>query len=270
MINFFTNPWASSQTRGYQIAERINGTVVPVVVTDDSVNICIKCLPADGFLDKHKVYIDVVDGYGLIPWLKAHPTIGVIAISNVAKVYLEQQLGRKDIVLIPEQHCNFECYRKPLPEKPKVLGYIGYKENLHLDVDCIRRAIEPLGMTFETCFEFPTRESVCEFYKRIDIQLCFRVDYSPLCPVPELKNPLKLANAGSFGIPTIAWPELSYEDEFGNCFMPAYSLRDIFQWCSVLKEGAAYGIRSDFAYDCSKRYDISRITELYKQLEKKI
>ncbi|KKL03735.1 hypothetical protein LCGC14_2623170, partial [marine sediment metagenome] len=50
-----------------------------------------------------------------------------------------------------------------------------------------------------------TREDVCEFYKTIDIQIAFRTPGKEVRP-PIFRNPLKVFNAGSFKIPTVAYP----------------------------------------------------------------
>ncbi len=83
----------------------------------------------------------------------------------------------------------------------------------------------------------------------------------------KLKNPLKLANAGSFGIPTVAYPEPNYVAEWDGCFAKATNLDQIVRAVSVLMSSkVAYENLSGLAYEKSKEYHINKILPLYKEL----
>jgi hypothetical protein len=71
---------------------------------------------------------------------------------------------------------------------------------------------------------YRTRAQVIEFYRGIDIQFAWRG------PMPEaqlyLKNCLRLVNALSFGIPTVARPEPALMQELPGHFLRANSAED--------------------------------------------
>jgi len=265
--NFFTNPWASGDIRGTQIAEFVGGSINPDKIYADDVNFFVKSVPAPELLSGMKnIFIDVVDSYGVIPWIRRHPEVGVIAMSGVAKKYLDEQLKRTDVILIPEHHCNFEGVVHKV-DIPTVAGFIGYKENLQIHPDEIAKALEPLGIKFMYCCDFKNRFDVTDFYRRIDIQITFRATTGMKYAIPELKNPLKLANAGSFGIPTIAFPEPSYVDEWGDQFCQVGSLDEIVLYCDkMINEDSFYKNASEKALHMSEQYHIDIIAKLYKEV----
>lgn len=264
---FLTNPWASGEIRGRQVAKAVGGVVDPTDIYADDVCIFIKSIPNDVVL-KHvrSVYIDVVDSCACIPWLRDHPSAGAIAISNLGGQYLSEVLNR-EVLVIPEHHCNFERVQKR-PREPQVVGYIGEMIMFHLHISQVERMVETLGMKFVYLDKFKTRKDVCDFYQKIDIQLTFRVDrddYGKTSGI--LKNPLKLANAGSFGIPTVGYPEATYIDEFSTWFIAARSIDEVAYWLDRLKhEPALYAEVAGAAYLRADDYHIDKIAPLYRQL----
>lgn len=264
---FFTNPWGSGEIRGRQVAAAVGGEVDITDVQADDVCIFVKCFPSDAVL-KHvgKVYIDVVDSCACIPWLRDHPSVGAIALSNLGGQYLSEVLDR-EVPVIPEHHCNFERVQKQ-PREPQVVGYIGEMTMFHLNIAQVECMVETLGMKFVYLNKFKTRKDVCDFYQKIDIQLTFRVDrddYGRTSGI--LKNPLKLANAGSFGIPTVGYPEATYIDEFRSWFIPAKSIDEVAYWLDRLKhEPALYADAAGAAYIRADDYHIDKIAPLYRQL----
>lgn len=271
-LRFFPNQWASGEIRGRQVAVRLgDGVVVDSnKVYADDVCVFIKNIPPDNVIKHVKcVYVDVVDGYGLIPWLKEHSEVGVITSSPVGKTYLSEQLHRDDIIVIPPHHCNFERALRVQKEEPiiQTVGFVGYIENLHLDVDKVQEALAELHIEFRTKTKFSIRQEVCDFYQGIDIQLTFRKPDDKINPAPKLRDVTKLINAGSFGIPTIACPEPTYVDEFDGCFLPVESLEDIVEACRQLQQdGWLYYTLAKAALERAEQYHIDRVLPLWRAL----
>ena len=263
---FYTNPWCSGEIRGRQMAFAVDGVVDAPDVYADDVAVFVKRVPPQAVINHIKrVYVDVDDGYGLIPFLREHPKVYPIAASRVGQKYLQEQLGRDDVLLIPGHHCNFERFVRVTSEV-KTAGFIGYPENLHLGVDELHKALGDIGINFVAKTDAKSREDVCNFYKSIDIQICFRKK-SETNPVPELRDPLKLINASSFGIPTVAYPEPSYADEFDECFLSASSLDVVVNKCLWLKDkGWLYHETAAAALQRAEQYHIDHIAPLFRRL----
>jgi len=261
-VAFFLSPWQSGEIRGRQIAGELEKRsfdvcIDPTVVYHNDICVFVKCFPTDEIVNRQlgRTIIDVVDAYGMMPWLKEHPTVELIAISDVqAKLFKTEFPGRK-IWTIPEHHCNFEDARVQV-WRPKWVGYIGCTDGFQLDRIDVARELKRVGMNFvflETPFN---RDEVCKFYRSIDLQLCFR----KVSPFPEFKNPLKLANAGAFGIPTIAYPEAA-DDEFGRQnYVQISDFSEAITWCSRLKDDdQLYQSLSAKALAASSAYGIVNI-----------
>lgn len=268
---FVTNrKWASSVIRGEQVAECLNVPCDPPNVSFDDTVILVKTWFERAERIKN-LYLDVVDSENFLQFGQQHRDIHIIAINNSAKEYISERLDN-DIVVIPQHHCNFE---NVIRDRESVVraGYVGSKYNFTINVNELTGRLKAVGLDFVCLFVDDVslnREDICNFYKQIDIQITFRnvkiVDDIP----PELKNPLKLANAGSFKIPTVGYPELNYVREMDGCFMPAKSLDEIIEKCLALKkDGQLYKKYSELAYVRAKHYHIDRIIQLYKALEKR-
>lgn len=265
---FYPNQCASGEIRGRQMAFAVDGVVDAKEIYSDDVLIFIKGFPHDKLIRHAKhVYIDVDDGWGLIDVLKRRLDVTPIAASRVGQKYLQEQLGRDDVLLIPGHHCNFERSVRVVSDI-KTAGFIGYPENLQLGVDELRKALAGIGINFVVKTDAKSREDVCNFYKSIDIQICFRKK-SEMNPAPELRDPLKLINAGSFGIPTVAYPEPSYADEFENCFVPVHSLYEVIDACKCLSRVGYVPDYTDISMvvrDRAEHYHIDHIAPLFRRL----
>lgn len=262
---FFTNPWTSAKIRGDQIAARFEGSLVnPEQVQPGDICIFVKCLPNDAIIDTvDKCYLDIVDSMAALNYAYDTPIVSVIAIGKTAHEYISKKLNRSDIILIPEHHCNFE---RAVRDRDKItrVGFCGYAENFHLEFGDVSKALESIDVEFVYKTQFENRIDVCNFYQSIDIQLCFR-------KLPDeqvmLKNPLKLANAGSFKIPTLAYPEPSYLAEWNERFIRVENLDQIVQRVEILKESsAAYETSAERAFERAEKYHIDKVIPLYKAL----
>lgn len=264
-IVFYTNPWASAKIRGEQIAARFeNALVNPEYVQDGDVCVFVKCCPNDRLIETvDKCYLDIVDSVAALNYAKTNPVVSVIAIGVTAHSYISNYLQRSDIILIPEHHCNFKNELRDRKVVSRV-GFCGYPENFHLQFGAVSAALATIDVEFVYETQVEDRLNICTFYKSIDVQLCFRKSDSD---VARLKNPLKLANAGSFRIPTISYPEVSYVAEWAGAFAKVTDLDQIVRAVKVLKESeAAYDNLADAALKKSKEYHIDKVIPLYKEL----
>jgi len=266
---FVTNRvWASTITRGRQVAERLNVPCDPDHLSLNDTVVLVKAWFEKAERIKN-VYLDICDGENFLQFALRYPNIHIIALTNLAKEYLSEKIDN-DIMVIPEHHCNFEDVVRTR-DVVTTAGYVGSIGSLTMNVNDLTERLKAIGLDFIYLFVDDTsvsREDICNFYKQIDIQITFRhirtVKEIPL----ELKNPLKPTNAGSFNIPTVGYPEPNYVREMDGCFIPAENLDKIVEACLALKEDDdMYKKYSELAFTRAQHYHIDKIIELYKKLE---
>jgi len=266
---FFTNSWNSGEIRARQIGKMLGpeiAVVDPKEVYEDDVLVGVKAVPPDHIVGRVKdVYIDVVDCHGTFKALRADDRLKAIAIGDTAYEKICEEISPDRVVKIPEHHCNFERRLKSNMFPIKTVGYIGEMSGLHLVTPFLAAMLHDLDVEFLICYQFSKREHVTEFYDKIDMQITYRLDDRDCGVWPELKNPLKLANAGSFGIPTVGWPEANYLAEWKGCFWEALSVSDV---ASTIRGMTAemYRDMSNKALGRAQYYHIERILPLYKEL----
>jgi len=255
------------------MADYLGGKHNPTEGFEEDTCIYVKILPPDNH-PKH-TYMDVDDSYKAVEWLKTHTDTGVIAISLTAKAYLEKTLKRNNIVFIPHQHVNFEKWVRP-DREVKNVGIIGSKTAFQYPIDDFRFKLSQIGLnliyeyeyweTYKTNEKQEMRLNICDFHKKMDIQVVWR----PGGFIKEhsaLRNPNKLGNASSFGIPTVSYPEENYIEEWGGCFIEVQSIDDMVAKCKELKDHPMYYKRyADSALERAKQYHIDIIGYLYKNL----
>lgn len=208
-------------------------------------------------------YVDIMEGDNLVPWLAAHPKVGIIAVTKDIKKYLEKTLIRNNIILIPQNHCN---YKRELRNRTdvRVVGFIGFpKYSFRHPLDDIKERLAKVRLDFIEKTSFNGRRGVIGFYKRVDIQIVWRPN------ADEFRNPLKLSNAGSFGIPTVAYPEESFVSEYDGCFIPAMSIDELIIKVKELKDNPdLYDYTAKKVMTRAENYHIEHISKLYKKLDK--
>lgn len=253
----------SSIIRAQQIAEYLNAKCVWVsnygADLFQSEDLCIYVKPGldDKTVLSKNSYIDLIDSTDYF-WLFDHPEVGLITCSETTYDYFSKVLSGNKLVLIPQHHCNFERYRKE-PRDIKTVGYIGSFEKFRHDREYIIERCEKLKVKAIFKELYRTREDVCEFYKKIDIQLDWRTR-------KEIVNPLKLINAGSFGIPTIAYPNSAYR-EIEGYYLEAGTTDEMFDRLSELIDSPElYTQYSDKLIDKTEQYHIENIAPLYRKL----
>lgn len=263
MISFFfhTGHSITSRVRGAQMAEYIGAKINPKNGFKDDVCIWVKSQPPENC--PRFSYVDIMEDDSLVPWLAAHSKVGIIAVTRDIKKYLEKIPVRNDIKLIPHNHCNFERELRSRTDV-KTVGFIGFpKYSFKHPLDDIKERLVKVGLDFRQKTTFNHRNGVNWFYKNVDIQIVWRPD------ADKFLNPLKLSNAGSFGIPTVAYPEESFVSEYDGCFIPATSIDELVFKVKELKD-------NQDLYDCmakkvlarAENYHIEHIAKLYKKLDK--
>lgn len=263
-FSFFYAAGTAGYVRGKQIADRLGAKKNPTTGFENDTCIYVKVIPPEDH--PKKTYLDVDDAPRAAKWLLNHPEVGVIATCENSLNYLSKQLQRDDIVVIPHAHCNYERFVRPNRPR-KTVGIIGSKTSFQYPIDDFREKLKEIGLellyepNYWETYQY-NREKVCDFYKQIDIQVCWR----PKMYAKPFKNPNKLVNAGSFGIPTVAYFEIGFFDWIGD-FISDQSIEGMIRWLKELKENdnfyRAYATR---ALKQAEECHIDHIIEKYKKL----
>lgn len=268
---FVTNrKWTSSLLRGRQIAEALGLECDPPVISARETVVAIKCWHHD-FPRFGHLYCDIVDSDSLLPVLQASPHLGVITCTEKGRDYVSARI-ENNIKVIPHHHCNFEN-RTRSEKEPCVAGYVGGAGNLDLNVAETKKALGKIGMDFLVLYNDGislSREDICRFYLSIDLQVVFRKPrLMPNMP-PELKNPLKIVNAGSFGVPTVGYPEPCFEAA-NDGFVQAMNLNQIVEASAALKsDRSLYRRLAESGRQQAQAHHIFRIAPRYRELESPI
>jgi hypothetical protein len=98
----------------------------------------------------------------------------------------------------------------------------------------------------------------------LDIQVVWRQWLN----FPELNNPLKLANACSYGIPSVCYPEVSYVKEFDGCFVSVKTIDELVDQVKRLKEDEKfYDEMREKGLKKAEEYHIENISKYYRALD---
>lgn len=268
----FSNGLGSGEIRARQIADFMpNAVLDPSDVSSEDTLVLVKSYCSDHIAKSvRKVYFDVVDCHGVIPKIRDNTDAGIISIGRSHEIFMRMLFPDREIVLIPEHHCNFDRIRRP--DRPvKVVGFMGDAFSLNCDICKLSQELAKAGLSFKYSTFFRNRQDVVDFYKDVDISVSFRSDGFNLIKdprvLPLLKNPLKVINAGSFGIPTVSYPETCYECEIPGLYIPVLSLDDLVHSCKLLAfDVKLYKQYSDAIFKVAEEYHIERIAKLYEQL----
>lgn len=260
-LSFFAKPpffrghlyRGSSMIRGEQMAHYLQAQYNP----KKKVGVCIYVKPEsmDGIEDGD--YIDVVDGAHLVDWLKERPKIKAIACSQSSYQYLKDNL-KNEVVYLPQHHCNYQ--RIPRKRKGvKVVGLIGHQSGFPLSIEEVTQQLRSIGVDFITKFDYRHRQEVVDFYQKIDLQIIW--------PTGDrlYKNPLKIINAASFGIPTVAPRKLAYQ-EMEGFYIPVKTVDELVKEIEKFKNLKYYDQWSKKIRAEAEKYHISQIAKLYRKL----
>lgn len=251
----------SSMIRADQIAERIGARLNPSVWHVDDVCIYVKPHVKKGhdFTFEKNSYIDIIDGHNLGQVALKHPEVGVIVCSQADYEVMSKELMNK-IVLIPQHHCNFEWVKRTRTEIKKV-GVIGEKSAFDYLPEGLEKELEKRNMELVKFSKFFSRQDIIDFYLSIDIQIVWR-PYKKI-----LSNPLKIVNAASFGVPTIALDETAFA-ELGGCYLPVQDFEGFLYKLDLLRSGWMHYTISGLCLEKAEEYHIDTIARLYKELDK--
>jgi hypothetical protein len=255
----------SSIIRADQIVEATGAKLNPTDGYDNDV--CIYVKPSTkslGDANHHLFtgghpYLDVIDGYQWIEYLfHENPTLPVIACSLWDYETLTRKLKNK-VVFIPQQNCNFERFRRDRKEVTTV-GMIGCRLGNKYVPEDLEKRLNDVGLKLHVYGEFKKREDVVNFYKNIDIQLVWRPWKK------HLSNPLKIVNASSFGIPTVALKENAFK-ELDGYYLPVETIEELIEQVQALKSSPE--LYADYSKRCiekSEEYHISNVVKMYQKL----
>lgn len=250
----------SSLIRGNQISEHIGAKLNPEDGYGSDVCIYVKPYELKGI--KKGSYVDIVDCTAYIRRLKNYPDLNIIVLSDEGKRHLERRGLKNKIVVIPQHHCNIENLKRERREITKV-GFIGSPDSFSLPWDEFAGKMAKLGLEFVTNTSFSSREEVVGFYKEIDIQVSWSID---LTVQKRLRDSLRLKNAASFGIPTLAYPEINYREFEGN-YIKAETPEIMVEEIRKLTDPKYYDSWSEKVIKAAEPFHISRIAEKYKCLK---
>ena len=251
----------SSIIRGDQVAEYIGAKVNPESGYENDVCIYVKPMvrKGDDFKFEGNAYLDIIDGANLAQVAHKYPEVGVIVCSEVDYKIMAKELPNNKIVLIPQQHCNFERIKRTRTEI-KTVGVIGTRGAFPFLPKGLKEALAERGMELLEFSNFFSRQDIIDFYMKIDIQIVWR-PYKKI-----LSNPLKIVNAASFGIPTIALDEKAFW-ELKDTYIPVGTLEAFLGALDELRNNPS--LYEDYSRKCikaSERYHINEIAKIYEQL----
>jgi hypothetical protein len=251
------------QIRGYQISKYFKGSTVDNNDYFDGVNIYIKIIPYEFIPDI--CYCDVVDNYKVLRRVSNYSEIGVIVLSKIGFDYARRQLGDRNIKLIPQHHCNKNRIIRP-DRLVKTVGFIGSSGSCQLSFLKLRKSFLRIGLNFIWMIPPYTLKQVINFYQSIDIQIVYRI-WDRRDRNVNLKDGLKLFNAGSFGIPTVSTSEPGYDEEYKDLYLKVNSPSELIEKClSLKKNNTFYNDLQGKLLDKAEDHHIDKILPLYKEL----
>ena len=253
----------SSMIRADQIAEQIGYKLNPTEGYENDVCIYVKPMvrKGDDFPFRgRKIYLDIVDGHNLGELAKKYPDVGVIVCSEADREVMSSAIPN-EIVLIPQHHCNYDRIQRKSKEV-KVVGMIGTKTAVNFLPKNFEKELEKRGVKLLFFSRFFSRQDIIDFYMKIDVQVIWR-PYKKI-----LSNPLKMVNASSFGIPTIALDEEAFK-EFDGCYLPVHDMEGFMAHLEALKDTPSlYRYYSKKCLEKSENYHIEKIGQLFNNLDK--
>ena len=248
----------SSLIRGEQIADFLGAKKNPISGFEN--DICIFVKPHTNNYESlpKNSYVDLIDSKYYVDKLFNRPDLKLIVTSLPAYRGVKQMLTENEVFYIPQHHCNFERIKQENVEI-KSVGFIGSPRNFQLNIEEFTKKCSKLGLKFLYKIDYKGRKHVCDFYHQIDVQLDWR-------PKSEANNPLKIINAASFGIPTIAFPKQGFE-EMDGFYLKAGSIDKIFEVLLNLKESnSVYNDLAKGGIVKAEEYHIENIAKLYNKL----
>jgi hypothetical protein len=248
----------SSMIRGEQMAQYMGAKLNPETDYEGDLRIYVKPSTLDDIPDGS--YIDMLEEVGFIPMLEERPGLHVIVLSQAGKEFLEKRIGNQ-VVVIPQHHCNLEGFARGRKEITTV-GVIGSRDSFDDPTGQFKDQAKEIGLEFSVCNSFRSRMEVCDFYKRIDIQVSWNTDVTRQ---KLFRDSLRIKNAASFGIPTVAFPEIPMK-EFKGSYLQVETKKDLVGEVERLKEKDYYWMWSEKAIKAAEAFHIGNIAQKYLEL----
>jgi len=253
----------SSLIRGVQVAEQIGANLNPESGYENDTCIYVKPHVPRGYdfnFEGRKSYLDIVDGHVLGQVLMKHPEVLCIVCSQADYNIMHKSIPN-EIIIIPQQNCNFERVTRTRQEITRV-GVIGTEGAFPFLPVGLKEELAKRGMELIQFSAFRTRQDIVDFYMKIDIQIVWR-PYKKI-----LSNPLKLVNGASVGVPTIALDEKAFWELRGYYF-PVSTLEAFLKQLDELRKNSS--LYAEYSVKCIKKaeeYHIEKIGQMYKELDK--
>ena len=212
-------------------------------------------------------YINVSDSDTFLESIRTLPNIKVLVMTPVGAEYVLNRISN-EVITIYENHCNYDRELRTRKEV-KVVGYSGSQRCLGLNPFELKGYLKNVGLEFKVLWleESTTRKEIVDFYKTIDISIAYRIPYIRKPHPPEMKGTIKLTSPGSFKIPTVAFPDCVYKGLNLDCYVKAYSIKDVVNGCKLLATNKdMYETYSNLAYEYAKDKHIDTIVKQYNQL----
>jgi len=258
----------SSMIRGNQIAEQIGAKFNPESGYENDVCIYVKPYAPKGHdfnFEGKSPYLDIIDGHSYGELLFRYPNVSGIVCSQadydiMSNIYDKKGKTIKNkIVLIPQHHCNFKRVKRTRKEVT-VVGCIGTRYAFPFLPKDLKKELAKRKMELIEFSRFFTRQDIIDFYQKIDVQIVWR-PYRKI-----LSNPLKIVNASSFGVPTIALDETAFKELEGH-YIPVKDFKEFLEQLDKLRsEPDMYQFYSEKCIDISEKYHIEKVGEMYKKL----
>ncbi len=250
----------SGEIRGKQIADYIGAKFNPTSGYEND-----RCIFVKGHrleLAKSGDYVDFSDERIDILAPKIRPDLKVIAHTTYARDYLKQYVSN-EIVYIPQQHINWENATRT-KNKAIIGGYIGRPSRISVEIQNeIKQALKSIDVDFKVAFEWETREDAINFYKSIDFLVIG--GYGKLPSDLWQITPAKMINAASFGVPSLSFMRVGYQEWEGN-YTKFKTMEDLIVEVKKLQDDDYYAEYSKKILEKAKNYHISVISQLYRGL----
>ena len=258
----YTTHRISSRVRGEEIALYGKFKLNPFIGYEKDTLVYVK--PTGITHIKDGDWVDVLDGliFDRTELLKKRPLINIIAASQASFDDIKKRFPNK-VILIPHHHINFN---RDVRSKKEIdtCGYIGSPSIVANRIyDNIGQEVKKMGMKWEVCFNYKTREDAINFFKKIDILIIGAWELGDPNPY---KLPTKIINAASFGIPSIAYPLSGYQ-EIKGYYRGIENMEDMKREIKRLTDKKYYSHLSSKVLEMSKSYHIKNIIKLYRQIQ---
>lgn len=284
---FYTNRTneQSAYCLGNLIAEKMDMPIdIPIQeCRPDDILIMVKCAfrDMDYVLQRvKKVYFTIADG-----WSTFHefirPDIGLLMLTPRAVAAYREYYPQNEVIWIPVAHSNYEDIIRPLDSSVRKIIYHGTRSGFP-DVAWseFKRKIETKGFEAtrivlvggsQHCIGDEYRRFCRDVWLNSDIAVSFRktIDESKGHVELRLKPPNKLNGAGSVRVPSVAYPEAGFVDNYDKpgCFLAATTIDEMVEQCCRLRaDKELYARIAQQAYEDARLYHIDKIIPHYWKL----